>query len=94
MDLRLYLETPWPPGTELKPSRANDITLFFKYYDPWSETLRYVGHKYVPRSIKVCKKDQTHGPSALAAPSSCPFRTFCQAHVSFSATQHAHVAAQ
>lgn len=35
MDLRLYLETPWPdPGGQLhKPSRT-DMLLFFKFYNP------------------------------------------------------------
>lgn len=33
MDLRFYLEVPWPPsGIEQTPTRS-DINLFFKFYD-------------------------------------------------------------
>jgi hypothetical protein len=54
MDLRLYLELPWPQTAVLPktPSRQ-DINLFFKYYDPLQETLKYVGHLYVPKTFQV-----------------------------------------
>jgi len=54
MDLRLYLELPWPQAAILPkaPSRQ-DINLFFKYYDPLKETLKYVGHLYGPKTFQV-----------------------------------------
>ncbi|CAI7812546.1 unnamed protein product [Closterium sp. NIES-53] len=51
VDLRLFLEgTPSSPDRPLVPlhERAkDDILLFFKFYDPVTETLRYVGHLFV-----------------------------------------------
>lgn len=53
MDLRFYLEIPWPQHMSTQTPSRNDINLFFKYYDAEAETLRYVGHRYVPRNMKV-----------------------------------------
>ncbi|GJP56486.1 hypothetical protein CLOM_g15553 [Closterium sp. NIES-68] len=51
MDLRLFLEgTPSSPDRPLVPlhERAkDDILLFFKFYDPVAETLKYVGRLFV-----------------------------------------------
>jgi hypothetical protein len=33
MDLRFYLEMPWPPTMREQVPQRNDINLFFKYYD-------------------------------------------------------------
>lgn len=33
MDLRFYLEMPWPPSMREQVPQRNDINLFFKYYD-------------------------------------------------------------
>lgn len=57
MDLRFYLEIPWPESLSVQPpSTRQDINLFFKYYDPEAETLKYVGHRYVPRNLKVSQR--------------------------------------
>jgi hypothetical protein len=53
MDLRLYLEIPWPPESPVQHPSRSEINLFFKYYDPQAESLKYVGHRYVPKSLKV-----------------------------------------
>ena len=34
---------------------AEDALLFFKYYDPRSETMSYCGHMYVSMASHVCK---------------------------------------
>lgn len=54
MDLRLYLETPWPDASAPlhKPAR-NEMLLFFKYYDPAAETLKYVGHLFAPKAARM-----------------------------------------
>jgi hypothetical protein len=33
MDLRFYLEVPWPPSTAEQVPTRSDINLFFKFYD-------------------------------------------------------------
>lgn len=53
MDLRLYLEIPWPPESPVQTPNRQEINLFFKYYDPQAESLKYVGHRYVLKSYKV-----------------------------------------
>ncbi|KAF6255465.1 hypothetical protein COO60DRAFT_1641474 [Scenedesmus sp. NREL 46B-D3] len=53
MDLRLYLEIPWPAESPVQNPSRHEINLFFKYYDPQAESLKYVGHRYVPKSLKV-----------------------------------------
>lgn len=54
LDLRLYLETPWPdPSAPLKKPARNEMLLFFKYYDPKAETLAYVGHLYAPKAARM-----------------------------------------
>jgi hypothetical protein len=56
MDLRLYLEIPWPPEAPVQAYSRHEINLFFKYYDPQDESLKYVGHRYVQKSLKVSGK--------------------------------------
>jgi hypothetical protein len=41
MDLRFYLEVPWPPGTTEQVPARSDINLFFKFYD-WKVGFGYV----------------------------------------------------
>jgi hypothetical protein len=54
MDLRLYLETPWPdPAASLHKPQRNEILMFFKHYDPAAETLRYVGHLFAPKAARM-----------------------------------------
>ena len=58
MDLRLYLETPWPdPSKPLHKASRSEALLFFKFYDPATETLRYVGHLFAP---KACRMSQLY----------------------------------
>jgi hypothetical protein len=33
MDLRLYLEVPWPPSIPEQQPLRTEINLFFKFYD-------------------------------------------------------------
>eukprot|EP01111_Echinosteliopsis_oligospora_P012912 TRINITY_DN4502_c0_g1_i1.p1 TRINITY_DN4502_c0_g1~~TRINITY_DN4502_c0_g1_i1.p1 ORF type:complete len:1110 (+),score=317.42 TRINITY_DN4502_c0_g1_i1:80-3409(+) len=35
------------------PIHDDDVLIFFKYYDPFSETLTYVGHQMVKASMKI-----------------------------------------
>ena len=54
MDLRLYLETPWPDtSAPLHKPGKNEILLFFKFYDPDAESLRYVGHLFAPKAARL-----------------------------------------
>ncbi len=54
MDLRLYLETPWPdPAASLHKPTRTEMLLFFKYYDPAAESLTYVGHLFAPKAARV-----------------------------------------
>lgn len=54
IDLRLYLETPWPePSKPLPALNKNNILLFLKYYDAAAETLQYVGHLFAPRAARM-----------------------------------------
>jgi hypothetical protein len=54
MDLRLYLETPWPdPAGPLHKPGRNEMLLFFKHYDPEAEALRYVGHLFAPKAARM-----------------------------------------
>lgn len=54
MDLRLYMETPWPDaGAPVSQPKPNDILMFLKYYDPLKEELRFCGHMYVDKTLMV-----------------------------------------
>ena len=54
LDLRLYLETPWPdPTASLHKPGRNEVLLFFKHYDPIAEELRYVGHLFAPKAARM-----------------------------------------
>ncbi|KAK9823704.1 hypothetical protein WJX72_004794 [[Myrmecia] bisecta] len=55
-DLRLYLEVPHAaqsPTSPLLPISKNEILLFFKFYDPLTETLRYAGRGFAHKTTKV-----------------------------------------
>lgn len=65
MDLRLYLEIPWPPESPVQAPTRTDINLFFKYYDPQAESFKYVGHRYVPKNVKVSSRRGCTGVRSL-----------------------------
>ncbi len=51
--LNLFLETPANGQDELPPVRQGDILLFFKMYDPHTQTLKYVGRTFTQLTSKV-----------------------------------------
>lgn len=55
MDLKVLLETPFPPGPErtLPVVPKGDILLFVKVYDPTTETLRYGGRLFASGNSRI-----------------------------------------
>ncbi|CAL8466972.1 g6508 [Coccomyxa elongata] len=48
--IALFLETPVPPSTELPPINKSVILLFLKFYDPKTQTLRYIGRIFATKT--------------------------------------------
>lgn len=53
MDLKLYLESPSETTGSLFKISKHDIFLFFKMYDPQTETLAYVGRFFAHKNTKL-----------------------------------------
>lgn len=52
-EVKLFLETPPAGETTFPVLDKNQILLFFKQYDPITETLSYAGHTYASKHAKV-----------------------------------------
>lgn len=54
MDLKLFLETPFPePAAPLHKVSKHEIFLFFKLYEPQTETLTYVGRLFAHKNMRL-----------------------------------------
>lgn len=52
-EVKLFLETPPKGETKLPVLDDNQLLLFFKQYDPATESLTYAGHAFASKHAKV-----------------------------------------